>query len=160
MAIPLTAPINAEIEAIQYDTFQDPTRNLPAHEQQMMDRIELNDEGYAIANCLRLGHDISAWEDGSVKDSIGAHAWTVRVTADLNNKNTAEDQSTLVSLRAEHSGTLAILYFLQAICTFHEIKTLQSSVEIWIDNMEVIHQTNRAIQQHQHAKFNTLDFDL
>ena len=26
--------------------------------------------------------------------------------------------------------------------------------------MEVIHRTNRAIQQCQHAKFNTLDFDL
>ena len=53
----------------------------------MMGKIEINDEGHAIATCLRLGHDISAWEDGSVKNSIGAHAWTVRVTADLNNKD-------------------------------------------------------------------------
>ena len=89
----------------------------------MMGSVEIHDGGHAIAQCLRLGHEISAWEDGSVKNSIGAHAWTVRVTAALNSTDidaegaatTAGDHSTLVSLRAEHSGTLAILYFLRAM---------------------------------------------
>ena len=90
----------------------------------------LKDEGNAIATSLRLGQDISAWEDGSVKDAIGSHAWTVRVTGDINNPDinaegaatTAGNPTTLVSLRAEHSGTLAILYFLQAICNFYNLK--------------------------------------
>ena len=129
----------------------------------MMGGIELlKDDGTAIATSLRSGQEISAWEDGSVKK---LHAWTVRVTGDLNNPDinakeaatTAGNPPTLVSLRAEHSGTLAILYFLQAICTFYHIQSSDSTVKIWIDNMELINQTNQVIQRPQHSKFNTLD---
>jgi len=127
----------------------------------MMEDIEqLKDEGIVIATCLRAGQAISAWEDGSVKDDIGSHTWTVRVTNDLDNPDsnaegvstTAGNPATLVSLRAEHSSTLAILYFLQAICSFYQIRTSDSTVKIWIDNMEVIDRINQAIQQHKHSK--------
>jgi hypothetical protein len=73
-----------------------------------------------------------------VKDTIGSHAWTVRVTDERNNSatnpeeaaTTAGNPATLVSLRAEHSGTLASLYFLQAICTYYRIQTSLNSQDL------------------------------
>ena len=96
-----------------------------------------------------------------------SHAWTVRITDDLNNNDvsaegaptTAGNPFTLVSLLAEDSSALAILYFLQAICKYYNINTSESSVKIWIDNMEVINIINSFIQQNQHAKFSMLDYD-
>jgi len=158
-----------QLHTSQHNAFQQLILSLPKHEQEMMGGIELlKDDGTSIATSLCSGQDISAWEDGSVKESIGSHAWTVRVTGDLNNPDinaegaatTAGNPTTLVSLRAEHSGTLTILYFLKAICTFHRIQSSESTVKIWIDNMEVINRTNQGIQRHQHSKFNTLDYDL
>jgi len=103
-----------------------------------------------------------------VKDAIGSHAWTIRVTDERTYSatnpegaaTTAGNPATLVSLRAEHSGTLAILYFLQAICTYYRIQTSLTTVKIWIDNSEVIDRTNQVIQQHNHSQFNTLDYDM
>ena len=73
---------------------------------------------------------------------------------------TAGNPATQLSLRAEHSGTLAILYFLQALCTYYKIMYSESRINLWIDNMEVISRTNSPIQNQQHIKFNTLDHDL
>jgi hypothetical protein len=71
LAIPLLIPAAEELLEHQCNTFQQLILNLPTHVQQMMEDIEqLKDEGGAIATCIRAGHSISAWEDGSVKDDI------------------------------------------------------------------------------------------
>jgi hypothetical protein len=166
---PLTIPAEEALDENQCDTFPQLLLSLPQHVQQMMGNIEnLEDDGLSIATCLREGHPLCAWKDGSVKDAIGSHAWTIRVTDERNYSatnpegaaTTAGNPATLVSLRAEHSGTLAILYFLQAICTYYRIQTSLTTVKIWIDNSEVIDRTNQVIQQHNHSQFNTLDYDM
>ena len=78
LATPLTTPEVEELPVHQLQTFQQLILSLPKHEQQMMGGTELlKYDGTAIATSLRSGQDLSAWEDGSVKDAIGSHAWTV-----------------------------------------------------------------------------------
>jgi hypothetical protein len=85
---------------------------------------------YPLDNGLKLSKDIllsasASYTDGTVKNSIGAHAYTLRSKDDRDEScfsgtgRTPGDSTTMTSLRAEHYGVFASIVLLDIITLVH-----------------------------------------
>ena len=67
----------------------------------------------------------TSWTDGTVKDKIGAHAYTIRTLDESEDKcisgsgGTPGDPATMTSLRAEHFGVLVVITLLDIVTIIH-----------------------------------------
>lgn len=72
----------------------------------------------------------TSWTDGTVKNSIGAHSYTIRTSDEKEDKcisgsgGTPGDPATMTSLRAEHFGVLVVITLLDIIALIHGNKTI------------------------------------
>jgi hypothetical protein len=68
----------------------------------------------------------TSWTDGTVKDKIGAHAYTIRTIDNRDEVSirgkcgTPGDSATMTSLRAEHFGVLAVVTLLDIVTLIHD----------------------------------------
>jgi len=154
-------------------SLEDYVQQLPQGEKDMMGIIQFPlDDGKVLAECLRTNQTLWAWSDGSVKEGHGAHSWTVRAAETLDREPVNvegvaitvadKNQNAIFPLRAEHSGALAVLYFVKALCSLHRIEHSTGNLIIWIDNMEVVKRLKSKIDpiHAQDTRISKLDFDF
>jgi hypothetical protein len=99
------------------------------------------DNGELIANAITQ-HTAIALSDGSYKDSRGASAWVLEADSSVGRikgwtmvPGTTEDHS---AYRSELTGLLAILVFIEELCTFHNISS--GGITIGCDGLSALHQ--------------------
>ena len=82
------------------------------------------DNGLQISNDL-LQSLTASWTDGTVKDKVGAHAYTIRPKNDCEEYSirgaggTPGDSKTMTSLRAEHYGVFVVIILLDIVTLIH-----------------------------------------
>jgi hypothetical protein len=98
---------------------------LPAFLVEALGKIRLPcDNGRQLSRDMQQSKTVS-WTDGSVKDKIGAHAYTIRVENDKDEYclsgtgSIPGDDSSLTSLRAEHYGVLAVIVLVEILTIIH-----------------------------------------
>ena len=101
---------------------------------------------------------IYAGSDGSVTEKLGAHGFAItsgveRTAIWGGSAPTAGNKFEMSSLRAEHAGALAIFFVLHAL---QVVLKMDFSVELWIDNAEVLQRMN----QDTVLDFMALDYDM
>ena len=124
---------------------------MPAAWRQALGSIDLpDDDGAELAEVLRSGNTVRPWSDGSVKDGIGSHAYTLRsfCTGDDNaitgDAATPGHPDTISSLRSEHFGALAILIVTLALEWKYSLEAT-GHLLLHIDNMEVVNRTKYGV---------------
>ena len=124
------------------------------------------DDGLEIAEILRSGNTVKCWSDGSVKNGIGAHAYTLRTKCDDDDLAISGDATTpghpddISSLRSESYGGLACLILTWALEYKYEIVT-GGYVLLHIDNEEVVKRIKYGVPDAMAAeKFTKTDFDV
>jgi hypothetical protein len=100
------------------------------------------DNGKQLSQELARSQTIS-WTDGTVKDRVGAHAYTIRTKNDNTMLSlsgvaaTPGDCSTLTSLRAEHFGVYIVIVLLDIITLVHKNDTIGQHIH-YTDSKAVI----------------------
>ena len=168
-----STPSLAPVNQVMTSSLEDYVHELRQGEKDMMGIIQFPlDDGKVLAECLRTNQTLWAWTDGSVKEGYGAHSWTVRAAETLDREPvnvegvaiTVADkkQNAIFPLRAEHSGALAVLYFVKALCSFHRIEHSTGNLFIPIDNMEVVKRLNSKMDpiDIQDTRTSKPDFDV
>ena len=78
------------------------------------------DNGQQLSNDLQRS-ETNSWTDGTVKNNIGAHAYTIRTKDEIEENcisgsgGTPGDPTTMTSLRAEHFGVLVVIVLLDIV---------------------------------------------
>ena len=140
---------------------------MPAAWRQALGSIDLpDDDGAELAEVLRSGNTVRPWSDGSVKDGIGSHAYTLRSFCTGNDKTITGDAATpgypdtISSLRSEHFGALAILIVTLALEWKYSLEAT-GHLLLHIDNMEVVNRTKYGVDDAMSAdKHVKTDFDV
>ena len=104
---------------------EDAIKQLPGYLKEAVGTVRCpDDNGMQLSRELQLSQTKS-WTDGTVKDSIGAHAYTIRTADDKEEKSirgsggTPGDPMTMTSLRAEHFGVLVVITMLDIVTLIH-----------------------------------------
>ena len=121
-------------------------------------------------NGLQLSRELQhsqtkSWTDGTVKDNIGAHAYTIR-TADDNEEKSIRgsggmpgDPMTMTSLRAEHFGVLVVIAMLDIVTIIHGNKNILGKHTHYTDSKAVI----TRLQEYQYMtdkQYDCTDYDV
>ena len=135
--------------------------------QQALGDIDLpDDDGLEIATLLAAGTSVYAWSDGSEKNGVGAHSFTVLPKC-VGGCNSIEGDSVtpgkpslMSSLRCENFGALACALIVLAIEFKYDIQK-GGYLQMHIDNMEVVNRTKLGIDAHLATdKCIKTDFDV
>ena len=106
----------------------------------------------------------SAGSDGSVKDAIGGHSFCITDKAFLTkiwgHARTIGIKKEMTSLRTEHGGAIAILLLLQALHIHFPHLPLPPSLDIWIDNSEVVRRGQKHLPKLGIKQQLVLDYDM
>ena len=121
------------------------------------------DNGYQISRDLRHSRTAS-WTDGTVKDKIGAHSYTIRPASDNEGNSirgsggTPGDSVTMTSLRAEHFGVFVVIILLEIVTRIHDHKDIGQHRH-YTDSKSVISR----IENNEYMtdkKYDCTDFDI
>ena len=102
--------------------------------------------------------------DGTVKDSIGAHSYTIRTANDHEDNclrgagGTPGDSTTMTSLRAEHFGVYVTIILLDIITLVHGHRTVGKHIH-YTDSKAVIDRVNNR-EYMSDKKYDTTDYDI
>jgi exonuclease III len=106
----------------------------------------------------------TSWTDGTVKNKIGAHSYTIRPVNDKDEYSlqgaggTPGDAMTMTSLRAEHFGVFAIVILLDILTRIHDCREQRTHVH-YTDSMAVINRLNDE-QYMPDKKYDCIDYDI
>ena len=121
------------------------------------------DNGLSISTDMMLGKSCS-WTDGTVKDSIGAHSYTIRPANDDTGNcfngagGTPGDVTTMTSLRAEHFGVLVVVVIMDIITIIHGHKREHKHTH-YTDSTAIIERVeNKAYMSDK--KYDCTDYDV
>ena len=133
--------------------------------QVLGDVVIPEDEGKQMAEILSNGGTLKMWSDGTVKNGIGAHAYTVRTLCEdtdaaiLGDAVTPGNPADISSLRSESYGGLACLILTWAL--EYKYGTNGGYVLLHIDNQEVVNRIKYGVPDEMAAeKFTKTDFDV
>ena len=122
-----------------------------------------SDNGLQLSNDLQ--HSMAtSWTDGTVKDKIGAHAYTIRPKDDCENNSvrgaggTPGDSSTMTSLRAEHFGVFVVIILLDIITLIHDHKKIGRHTH-YTDSKAVITRVENK-EWMADKKYDSTDYDI
>ena len=124
---------------------------------------------FPLDNGHRLSQDYKAsrttsWTDGTVKDSIGAHSYTIRSYDDNDDFSiqgaggTPGDYITMTSLRAEHFGVLVVVVLLDILTLIHGHDTSNKHTH-YTDSKAIISRVNND-EYMTDKKYDSLDYDV
>ena len=121
------------------------------------------DNGYQISIELQQSRTAS-WTDGTVKDKIGAHSYTIRPANDNEGNSirgsggTPGDSSSMTSLRAEHFGVFVVVILLDIVTIIHEHKERGQHIH-YTDSKSVISRVDNN-EYMTDKKYDSTDFDI
>ena len=134
--------------------------------KQVLGDVEIpEDEGKKMAEILSNGGTLKMWSDGTVKNGIGAHAYTVRTLCEdtdaaiLGDAVTPGNPADISSLQSESYGGLACLIMTWAL--EYKYGTTGGYILLHIDNQEVVNRIKYGVSDEMAAeKFTKTDFDV
>ena len=152
--------------ASRESTLQEIIDGMSASWRQVLGTVELPpDDGRAIAKILDEGGTVQMWSDGTVKNGIGAHAYTLRTQCEDHNDAILGDASTsgnpndISSLRPESYGGLACMILTWAI--EYKYGTSGGYILMHIDNEELVKRLKCGVPDAMVAeKCTKTDFDV
>ena len=122
-----------------------------------------NDNGAQISRELKQANTTS-WTDGTVKSSIGAHAYIISTSNDDIEKSirgtggTPGDSTTMTSLRAEHFGVFVVVILLDIVTRIHDHNGIGKHVH-YTDSKSVISRVENN-EYMTDKKYDSTDYDI
>ena len=145
-------------------TMEDAINELPDYVKEAIGTLVYpDDNGYKISQDLTKSLTKS-WTDGTVKDKIGAHAYTIRPADDSESNSirgaggTPGDSSTMTSLRAEHFGVLVVIILLDVVAIIHGNRT-KGNHQHYTDSKTVITRVENE-EYMTDKKYDCTDYDV
>ena len=139
-------------------------RELPGYIKEAIGTLRYpEDNGYQISQDL-TNSMTKSWTDGTVKDRIGAHAYTIRPSDDCERKSirgaggTPGDSNTMTSLRAEHFGVLVVIILLDVVTIIHGNTTKGKHCH-YTDSKTVIMRVENE-EYMSDKKYDSTDYDI
>ena len=166
MLAPVPETNNAFTSAPRDSTLTKIIAGMSASWRQVLGNVELPpDDGRAIAKILDEGGTVQMWSDGTVKNGIGAHAYTLRTQCEdhedaiLGDASTPGNPNDISSPRPESDGGLACMIMTWAI--EYKYETSGGYILLHIDNEEVVNRLKYGVPDAMAAKKSTkTDFDV
>ena len=121
------------------------------------------DNGLKLSCDLQLSRTTS-WTDGTVKDSIGAHSYTIRPHNDdeayciRGSGGTPGDSNSMTSLRAEHFGVFVIIVLLDIVTLIHGHDSIGTHIH-YTDSKAVIARVENK-EYMSDKKYDGTDYDI
>jgi hypothetical protein len=122
-----------------------------------------SNNGQHLSDDMLRGHTTS-YTDGTVKTNIGAHAYTIRTSTDVEatclygTAGTPGDSTTMTSLRAEHYGIFATVILVDLITLVHGHRTISQHIH-YTDSQSVIDRLQKFTYMTD-RQYDTTDFDI
>ena len=121
------------------------------------------DNGLQLSKDLLQSKTVS-WTDGSVKDKVGAHSYTIRPQNDSEDNcikgagGTPGDSNTMTSLRAEHFGVFVAIIFMDIITVIHGHRNRGRHIH-YTDSKSVIMRVENN-EYMTEKKYDSTDYDI
>jgi hypothetical protein len=137
-------PLSPNDGARNGNSFGEVINQYPTKYKKLLGEATLGEAQVILVIKLLQDNQLYAGSDGSVKHGIGSHAYgfTCGKRSEIvwgGASITPGDKEEMSSLRAEHSGAVGVLLILYAIQIYMKIVIVPKySVNIWIDNAEVL----------------------
>ena len=106
----------------------------------------------------------TSWTDGTVKDCIGAHAYTIRPADDCEENSirgaggTPGDSTTMTSLRAEHFGVFVAVVLMDIITIIHGHRSVSRHIHYTDSKSVIIRVQNEEYMADK--KYDGTDYDI
>ena len=137
---------------------------LPDYIKEAIGNIDIpQDNGKKISKELQQARTVS-WTDGTVKNKIGAHAYTIRPVSDKDTHSiqgsggTPGAATSMTSLRAEHYGVFVVVILLDIVARIYDHKTIGYHTH-YTDSKSVISR----VEDNEYMtdrKYDCTDFDI
>ena len=137
---------------------------LPGYLKEAMGTIHFpQDNGERLSQDIKTSSTCS-WTDGTVKDSVGAHSYTIRPKCDRDelcisgSGVTPGDPTAMTSLRAEHYGILVVVILLDIVTIIHGHDTKSRHLH-YTDSKAVISRLEER-EYMSDKKYDCTDYDI